>query len=68
MALIGFDGGELYNIVSPSITQLVQQTSTTARLSFDMLCRMMPNYPDGEEGTYVIIEPELIEGESSKGI
>lgn len=61
MALIGFDGGETYTIVTPTITQLVQDTRETAELSYRMLCGMMQGAPCAK----AIIEPKLRTGEST---
>lgn len=61
IALIGFDGGETYTVVTPTISQMVQGTRETAELSYNMLCDMM----QGAAGTVAIIEPKLIAGEST---
>lgn len=62
IALIGFDGGETYKIVTPTITQLVQNTRKTAEISYNMLYEMM----HGGQAGYVLIEPELVIGESTR--
>ncbi len=62
IAIIGFDGGQTYKIMTPSITQLVQNTQETAEEAYKMLCEMM----GGAEGRCIILEPELIIGESTR--
>lgn len=61
IAIIGFDGGETYTLMTPSISQLVQDTRETAELSYNMLGSMM----HGGAGDHILIEPKLIPGDST---
>ncbi len=61
LGLIGFDGGNVYTMISPTITQLVQDTRTTAEKSYNMLCEMM----EGGTPYEYLISPELIVGDST---
>ena len=61
LGLIGFDGGNVYTMISPTITQLVQDTRTTAEKSYNMLCEMM----GGGAPYEYLISPELIAGDST---
>lgn len=63
LGIIGFDGGDTYRMVTPSITQLSQDTRITADTAFKMLIDMMQNNAPAQ---VVLIEPELEEGESSR--
>lgn len=63
MALIGFDGGETYRIVTPTITQLSQNTRETAEDAFNMLVDMMRN---GVSGHDIYLTPKLEEGDSTR--
>lgn len=62
MALIGFDGGETYRIVTPTITQLSQNTRETAEDAFNMLVDMMRNDAPGRD---IFLTPKLEEGDST---
>lgn len=63
LAIIGFDGGETYRIVSPTLTQLSQNTLETAESAFNMLVGMMK---DGKPGRDIYLEPKLEEGDSTR--
>ena len=62
LAVIGFDGGETYRIVTPTITQLSQNTRETAEEAFNMLVDMMRNDAPGRD---VYLTPKLEEGDST---
>ena len=62
LALVGFDGGDTFSLMTPSITRIEQSAKETARNAYDILMEMMTeNVP----GRTVIIEPKLIVGDSS---
>ncbi len=61
LGLVGFDGGNVNTMISPTITQLVQDTRTTAEKSYNMLCEMM----GGAAPYEYLISPELIAGDST---
>ncbi len=63
LALIGFDGGEAYRIVTPTITQLTQNTRETAEDAFNMLVDMMRNDTPGRD---IYLETQLEEGDSTR--
>ncbi len=62
LALMGFDGGETYHIITPTITQLTQNVLETAQQAFNMLTDMMLHSAPGHD---VYLEPRLEIGESS---
>ena len=62
LALVGFDGGETYSLMTPSITRIDQSAKETARNAYSILIEMMT---EGAPGRTVIIEPRLIAGASS---
>lgn len=62
LALVGFDGGETFSLMTPSITQIDQSAKETAQNACAILMEMMT---EGVPGRTVIIEPRLIAGESS---
>lgn len=61
-AIVGFDGGLSYELVSPSITQVDQSTKETAEKSFRMICDMIEN--PGSAHTE-LLEPTIKAGESA---
>lgn len=63
LALIGFDGGEAYRIVTPTITQLSQDTRIIAEDAFNMLVDMMRGNSLGRD---IYLEPTLEEGDSTR--
>lgn len=62
LALLCFDESEIYDIFTPSITQVVQSTKDFGEKSFLMLKNMIENK---ECCLNEVIEPELIVGEST---
>lgn len=62
IALIGFDGGDTYRIMTPVISQMYQENRETAYDAYTMLCEMM--YSD-VSGTRIEIEPRLEIGGST---
>ena len=65
LAIIGFDGGDTYRIVTPTITQLTQSTKETAVDAFNMLVDMIQNNNPGQD---IHLEPGLEIGESSSPV
>lgn len=65
IALIGFDGGDTYRIMTPVISQMYQENRETAYDAYTMLCEMMySNVP----GSRIEIEPRIeIGGSSARG-
>ncbi|MDD6364024.1 MAG: LacI family DNA-binding transcriptional regulator [Bacteroidales bacterium] len=62
IALVGFDGGDTYRIMTPVITQMYQNNRETAYDAYTMLCEMMySNVP----GTRIEIEPRIEVGGST---
>ncbi len=61
-ALIGFDGGVTYELVTPSISQVDQSTKETAEVSFNMLCEMIQ---DAHSARTVLLKPTIKEGDST---
>lgn len=61
MALMGFDGGMLYDMTTPRISQVFQSTEDTALEAFNMLSSMM----NGDQASTVLIEPGLKPAEST---
>ncbi|MBQ7194144.1 MAG: FAD-dependent oxidoreductase [Bacteroidales bacterium] len=64
LAILSFDGGNEYTLLSPSITQIQQSRLNTARESLNMLIGMS----HGEAPRTVLLEPIFNEGESTKAV
>lgn len=62
-AVIGFDGGLNYRIMTPTVTQIVQSPQETAEESYRMLIEMMQN---NIPGSMVLLQPSLEVGDSTK--
>ena len=61
IAIAGFDGGDNLTLLTPSITQIQQSRSQTARESFAILREMM----EGGAPRTVVLEPIFTEGDST---
>ncbi len=62
LGIVGFDGGDTYRMVTPSITQLIQDTRATAEDSFSMLTDMIQNNLPAQD---IYLEPSLEPGDST---
>lgn len=62
LAVVGFDGGETYSVMTPSITRVEQNAKETAENAYRILIDMMTQKAPGRT---VLIEPGLIVGDSS---
>lgn len=62
-AVLGFDGGLNYRIMSPTISQIIQSPQETAEESYRMLIEMMQN---NIPGSRILLQPSLEIGESTK--
>lgn len=63
-AVIGFDGGLNYRIMTPTVSQIIQNPQETAEESYHMLIEMMQNNIPGSK---VLLQPSLEVGDSTKG-
>jgi DNA-binding LacI/PurR family transcriptional regulator len=63
-AVIGFDGGLNYRIMTPTVSQIIQSPQDTAEESYRMLIEMMQNNIPGNK---VLLQPSLEVGDSTKG-
>ncbi len=61
LAILSFDGGYEYTVLTPSITQIQQSRPDTAKEAFKMLIEMS----QGENPRTVMLEPVFTEGEST---
>lgn len=62
-ALLGFDGGLNYRLMSPTITQIIQSPQETAEESYHMLIEMMENNIPASK---IHLQPSLEVGDSTK--
>lgn len=62
IAIIGFDGGDTYRIMTPVISQMYQENRETAYDAYTMLCEMMSS---NVAGTRIEIEPRIEIGGST---
>ena len=62
-AVIGFDGGLNYRIMTPVVSQIIQSPQETAEESYRMLIEMMQN---NTPGSRILLQPSLEVGESTK--
>ena len=62
-AVLGFDGGLNYRIMTPTVTQIIQSPQETAEESYRMLIEMMQN---NIPGSRVLLQPSLETGDSTK--
>lgn len=62
IALFGYDGGENYTLLSPSISQIEFSRKDIAQKAFDTL---LSEIKSPEEHTTIKIQPKLIPGEST---
>ena len=62
-AVLGFDGGLNYRIMTPTVTQIIQSPQETAEESYRMLIEMMQN---NIPGSRVLLQPSLEIGDSTK--
>ena len=62
-ALLGFDGGLNYRLMSPTITQIIQSPQETAEESYHMLIEMMENNISASK---IHLQPSLEVGDSTK--
>lgn len=65
LAIIGFDGGLNYRIMTPTLTQIVQDTRETAENSYNMLISMLEN---NTPASRIILEPSIESGDSTRKI
>ncbi|MGM9787776.1 MAG: LacI family DNA-binding transcriptional regulator [Candidatus Cryptobacteroides sp.] len=63
LALIGYDGGELYELTSPSITNISYSKEEVASEAFRILTEIMEKGPDFADEA--VVRPSLVRGESS---
>lgn len=61
MALMGFDGGLIYELTTPRISQVFQSTEDTAQEAFNLLSAMM----NGAPASTILIGPGLKPAEST---
>ena len=62
-AVIGFDGGLNYRIMTPTVSQIIQSPQETAEESYRMLIEMMQN---NTPGSRILLQPSLEVGDSTK--
>ena len=62
-AVIGFDGGMNYRIMTPVVSQIIQSPQETAEESYRMLIDMMQN---NAPGSRILLQPSLEVGDSTK--
>lgn len=62
-AVLGFDGGLNYRIMTPTVSQIIQSPQETAEESYRMLIEMMQN---NIPGSRIFLQPSLEIGESTK--
>ena len=62
-AVLGFDGGLNYRIMTPVVSQIIQSPQETAEESYRMLIEMMQN---NTPGSRILLQPSLEVGESTK--
>ncbi len=62
-AIIGFDGGLNYRIMTPTVSQIIQSPQETAEESYRMLIEMMHN---NIPGSRIRLQPSLEIGESTR--
>lgn len=62
-AVIGFDGGLNYRIMTPVVSQIIQSPQETAEESYRMLIEMMQN---NTPGSRTLLQPSLEVGDSTK--
>ena len=62
-AVIGFDGGLNYRIMTPVVSQIIQSPQETAEESYRMLIEMMQN---NIPGSRILLQPSLEVGDSTK--
>lgn len=63
LALIGYDGGELYDLTSPSISNVSYSKEEVASEAFRILTEIMEKGPDFADEA--VVRPRLVRGESS---
>lgn len=63
IALFGYDGGDYFDIITPTITQIAFPKKKVAQEAFNILQKMVDKGLDGIRTVYV--EPELIAGAST---
>lgn len=66
IAVMGYDGGALYRMLSPSISQIEFSREDIAREAFLQLTKMIARHDIGPEARY--LEPHLVTGDSTADI